>query len=327
MDGAGGVGELAWVTLHTASDPASGTHFTCYDGNGNIVALVSATTGDVTARYEYGPFGEPIRITGPAAGQNPFRFSTKRTDPTTDLVLYEYRVYSPGLGRWVSRDPIGEYGGINLGGFVGNSPIGRCDPFGVTSVGQILDEYFSPFSRPRTWIMGPDDAYTRIVRRWQPVVDAVNAAKADLRANCEVWSERHLTSPNWSPKTALNGSPDPNAWPRGVPSPPGTDPETAARNFIIYLLTGYQTDELHTSAIGSFALYVTVDRIDCCAKRATLKIWMYNRMSRQSFGRFANQFPFNLSGQANQDMWWGWTEDYSWGPVSPPDKMPRRGRW
>jgi RHS repeat-associated protein len=104
MAGAGGVGGLAWVTLHATSGPASWTHFTCYDGNGNIVALVSATTGDVTARYEYGPFGELIRVTGPVAALNPFRFSTKRTDPTIDLVLYEYRGYQPNTGRWLSRD-------------------------------------------------------------------------------------------------------------------------------------------------------------------------------------------------------------------------------
>jgi len=108
LSGVGGVGGLAWVTLHTASGPASGTHFTCYDGNGNIVSLVSATTSDVTARYEYGPFGEPIRISGPAATLNPFRLSTKRTDSTTDLVIYEYRVYSPTLGRWINRDLLGE---------------------------------------------------------------------------------------------------------------------------------------------------------------------------------------------------------------------------
>jgi len=35
------------------------------------------------------------------------RFSTKRTGDGTGLVLYEYRVYSPALGRWLSRDPIG----------------------------------------------------------------------------------------------------------------------------------------------------------------------------------------------------------------------------
>jgi RHS repeat-associated protein len=56
--------------------------------------------------------------TGTIAKDNPFRFSTKRTDDNTDLVLYEYRSYSPSLGRWVSRDPIGEHGGPNLCGFL-----------------------------------------------------------------------------------------------------------------------------------------------------------------------------------------------------------------
>ena len=131
MDSAGGVGGLAWVTLHTASGPASGTHFVCYDGNGNIVALISATTGDVTARYEYGPFGEPIRVSGPAATPNPFRFSTKRTDNTTDLVLYEYRAYNPALGCWASKDPIRKCGGLHLYGFVLNNPINYYDLLGL----------------------------------------------------------------------------------------------------------------------------------------------------------------------------------------------------
>ena len=112
LDGAGGVGGLLWMTQHTGQ--SAGTHFAAYDGNGNIVALSAASDGSETARYEYGPFGEPIRVTGPMAKENPFRFSTKRTDNTTDLVLYEYRAYSPSLGRWLSRDPIGERGGDRM---------------------------------------------------------------------------------------------------------------------------------------------------------------------------------------------------------------------
>jgi len=131
LSGAGGVGGLLWVTLHTVSGPAAGTHFAAYDGNGNVVGLVSATTGTETARYEYGPFGEPIRITGPAVTLNPFRFSTKRTDNTTDFVLYEYRIYIPSLGRWPNRDPIGERGGADLYGFVANDPVGTFDLYGL----------------------------------------------------------------------------------------------------------------------------------------------------------------------------------------------------
>jgi RHS repeat-associated protein len=134
MDGAGGVGGLLWVMLHTSSGPASGTHFTCYDGNGNIVALVSATTGDVTARYEYGPFGEPIRISGPAASLNHFRFSTKRMDSTTDLDLFEYWAYRPTTGRWPNRDPLGEFADLNLYRFNYNSPINYFDPDGLWGI-------------------------------------------------------------------------------------------------------------------------------------------------------------------------------------------------
>ena len=123
--GAGGIGGLLWLTQHTGANV--GSHCCAYDGNGNVVVLVSASDGSPTARYEYGPFGEPIRVSGPAAAVNPFRFSTKRTDPTTDLVLYEYRAYSPTLGRWLSRDPIGEQGGEVLYGFVGNDCQKRFD--------------------------------------------------------------------------------------------------------------------------------------------------------------------------------------------------------
>ncbi|MGN0845501.1 MAG: RHS repeat-associated core domain-containing protein [Kiritimatiellia bacterium] len=39
------------------------------------------------------------------------RFSTKYLDPETDLYYYGYRFYNPSLMRWLTRDPIGVYGG------------------------------------------------------------------------------------------------------------------------------------------------------------------------------------------------------------------------
>jgi len=141
MQGAGGVGGLLWMTQHTGPD--AGMHFAAYDGNGNIVALSAASDGSESARYEYGPFGEPIRVTGPMAKENPFRFSTKRTDKTTDSVLYEYRVYSPAMGRWLSRDPVGEKSFRALGSqkrvraagnlyvFVANDPDNGIDRLGL----------------------------------------------------------------------------------------------------------------------------------------------------------------------------------------------------
>lgn len=38
--------------------------------------------------------------------------------------------YDPGLQRWVNRDPMEEYGGINLYSFVFNDPMDWNDPYG-----------------------------------------------------------------------------------------------------------------------------------------------------------------------------------------------------
>jgi RHS repeat-associated protein len=62
--------------------------------------------------------------------KNPIRFSTKYTDDQTGLLYYGYRYYNPTTGRWVSRDPIGERGGINLYVFIGNCSISQVDADG-----------------------------------------------------------------------------------------------------------------------------------------------------------------------------------------------------
>ncbi|HWY78550.1 MAG TPA: RHS repeat-associated core domain-containing protein [Verrucomicrobiae bacterium] len=41
------------------------------------------------------------------------------------------RWYSPNAGKWLSRDPIGEKGGLNLYGFVANNPISVVDKLGL----------------------------------------------------------------------------------------------------------------------------------------------------------------------------------------------------
>jgi len=105
--------------------------FVAFDGNGNVAALADAGSTNILAQYEYGPFGELLRATGPMAKANPFRWSTQYTDDETDLVCYLHRYYNPSTGRWLSRDPIAELGGFNLYAFALNSPLNILDILGL----------------------------------------------------------------------------------------------------------------------------------------------------------------------------------------------------
>jgi RHS repeat-associated protein len=71
---------------------------------------------------------KPPPTSGPVAGNlptsnlvNPLKLPGS-LDLRPRVAYYGYRYYDPVTGRWPSRDPIGEKGGINLYGFVGNRP-------------------------------------------------------------------------------------------------------------------------------------------------------------------------------------------------------------
>ena len=102
------------------------TYFYHTDANKNITEL-SDENGGIVAHYEYSPFGSLTASSGEYAGENPFRFSSEYSDVETGLVYYNYRYYSPELGRWLSRDPIEEQGGYNLYGMVGNGIVNNWD--------------------------------------------------------------------------------------------------------------------------------------------------------------------------------------------------------
>ncbi len=122
--GGGGVGGLLTIRHQTVDFAAS-------DGNGNVAALLTAFNGLNSATYEYAPFGVTLRMTGPAARLNPFRFSTKFHEEETGNIHYEYRDYDPSSGRWLARDPIEESGGMNLNAIVNNSPVNFVDFLGL----------------------------------------------------------------------------------------------------------------------------------------------------------------------------------------------------
>jgi RHS repeat-associated protein len=147
-EGSPGIGALLQL-----NDASNGSFFVAYDGNGNIEALTRSSDGTLAAQYEYGPFAEGTKMTGPMARSNVFRFATKYVDDESDMAYYGYRYFNPMLGRWLSRDPAEEGGGANVYGFACNEPVSRVDPDGLWDQPvhfRIIDK----------WLRGPGGPYS-----------------------------------------------------------------------------------------------------------------------------------------------------------------------
>ena len=109
-------------------------HYT-RDHLGNVRELVQQSDGTVAGRWDYSPYG--IREDLMSTGSTPceFCFTGHFTHKDSDLILTHFRPYLPTLGRWLSPDPIGEAGGINLYAYVSNNPINLYDPLGLIEHG------------------------------------------------------------------------------------------------------------------------------------------------------------------------------------------------
>jgi RHS repeat-associated protein len=90
-------------------------------------------SGRVAWRAEHGPFGEVLstdREPGTAAVESPFRLLGQLADPESGLQASFFRWLDPLTGRWLSPDPLGLDGGMDLYEFDG-SPIMVTDPWGL----------------------------------------------------------------------------------------------------------------------------------------------------------------------------------------------------
>jgi RHS repeat-associated protein len=165
----GGIAALVQFVDYTGTATA---YLPGYDGSGNV-ATITQDNGTIVAAYEYGPFGELLRKDGAYAATNPFRNATKYTDNESGYVYYGTRYYDPRNGRFVSRDTIGELGGLNLYAFVGNNPSNAMDVLGRDA-----------FAGPITWradgspIWGELDGPSGLDRQQELVASMNDAANA-----------------------------------------------------------------------------------------------------------------------------------------------------
>jgi RHS repeat-associated protein len=95
---------------------------------GSTIALAN-DAGAVATEYSYQPFGAAVASGAPST--NPYQFAFHQNDGT-GLYYYSARYYSPTLARFISEDPSGTGGGINLYEYAGDQPVTFEDATGLS---------------------------------------------------------------------------------------------------------------------------------------------------------------------------------------------------
>jgi RHS repeat-associated protein len=128
-----GIDNMLSMTVHGAS--VTNTYYALKDQQNSVMAMVDAS-GNVVESYVYDAYGRTkifdsngSELTRSAVG-NRYMWQGREFDATTGLYFFRARWYSPETGRWISKDPIGISGGLNIYAFCANNPVNFIDPVG-----------------------------------------------------------------------------------------------------------------------------------------------------------------------------------------------------
>jgi RHS repeat-associated protein len=189
----------------------SGNYYYTRDHLGSIREVVANNGTTVESRYSYGPWGETnwLDNSGGTVAQPDFGYAGYfRTGYVPGLYLTKYRAYDAGVGRWLSRDPIGERGGLNLYGYVGNNPINFRDPLGLdaAAAAEALGGLGTAEEGEEAggWLAGGN---------FNPVVDGAMLGTAIIGCGYALWEYFQPTSVcmSNSGERGIQGK-DPNPW-------------------------------------------------------------------------------------------------------------------
>ncbi len=150
------IDECVQLNLLVAAGPQSvpaGAYYLLQDLLYRAAALTNSG-GYVVEAYDTDAYGNTLIYIDPGSdgrwftdddaqsdyGANEIIYCGYRFDPESQLYYVRNRTYSPVLGRWIQRDPIGYKSGLNLYEYVYDNPTAYIDPSGLQSPGIALAE-------------------------------------------------------------------------------------------------------------------------------------------------------------------------------------------
>jgi len=172
-------GNTVTKRFFTQGEQINGTNYYFTNDHLGSVRELTDNAGNLITRYDYDPYGGRTKLSGSIDAD--FGFTGHYYHASSGLHLALYRAYDARLGRWLSRDPIQEYGGVNLYSYVNGIPVMYNDPYGLydlPAVPQSIVDAFTGFG---------DGAYESITFGMGDLQDVRNAFGIDgnINKDCE----------------------------------------------------------------------------------------------------------------------------------------------
>jgi len=183
--------------------PGEAVYYYHNDHLGTPQVLTDAN-GNIAWKAAYAPFGK-VQISVSTI-ENNFRFPGQYYDGETGLAHNGFRYYKAEIGRYVTADPIGLYGGINPFAYAAGSPISNSDPEGLQAVIPV-PQPIPPPGVPVKPVKIPQEVID-ILNYFNPVT-ACEGAKQMAKDLCKFYSDwrKDVDFDNWRLKDLFEPAP------------------------------------------------------------------------------------------------------------------------